>query len=161
MARRWVAAAVLLAAGAAASGCGGATPQVPVATDAPTVSVTMTEFALALNPPALTAGTYRFHAVNAGRTAHVLVLAGPGITEQRTPVLAPGQTAELAATLPAGGYDLSCPLDGPPGHGHGVAHQRGRCRDAHTVVRRHRWLLNSGPISHCGACAPLRRRCSP
>lgn len=92
--------------------CASATPPVPVATDAPTVTVTMTDVALVLNPAALTAGPYRFHAVNTGRAAHVLVLAGPGIAEQRTPVLGPGQTAELAATLPAGGYDLFCPVDG-------------------------------------------------
>lgn len=113
MPRRWVLALPLLLATA----CASATPPVAVATDATIVTVTLTDFALALNPSALTAGAYRFHAVNAGRTAHVIVLDGPGVQEQRTALLQPGETADLAASLQAGRYDLYCPVDGHRGKG--------------------------------------------
>lgn len=92
--------------------CASSTPPISVATDAPIVTVTMSDFALALNPSTLTAGSYRFYAVNAGKTAHVLVLVGPGVAEQRSPVLQPGQTTELAAALQAGEYEMYCPVDG-------------------------------------------------
>lgn len=100
-----------LAACLLVASCAAPTPPTPIATDATTVTVTMTEFQLVLNPSTLTAGSYRFHAVNAGRTAHSLVLTGPGLTEQRTAVLPPGQSGDVTAALTAGEYDLYCPID--------------------------------------------------
>jgi plastocyanin len=106
--RHWALALPLLLV----AGCAAATPSVPVATDAGIVTVTLTDFAFTLNPSALTAGSYRFRTVNAGHTAHVVVLDGPGVKEQRTAMMQPGEYTELAATLQAGRYDLYCPVDG-------------------------------------------------
>ncbi|MFC4946923.1 cupredoxin domain-containing protein [Pseudonocardia sp. GCM10023141] len=92
--------------------CGAPTSPVPVATGADTVTITMTDFQLTPNPATLTPGAYRFHAVNAGRTTHAIALSGPGVPEQRTVVLQPGQTADLTATVQPGEYDVYCPVDG-------------------------------------------------
>jgi plastocyanin len=109
---------------ALATGCGGATapstPAAPPASSAPaegtgaatTVTVTETDFKIALDPPSPAAGPHTFHVVNAGQAPHALELEGPGIEEQKTAVLQPGQSADLAATLQDGDYDLYCPVDG-------------------------------------------------
>jgi uncharacterized cupredoxin-like copper-binding protein len=46
-------------------------------------------------------------------TPHALELSGPGVSNQKTAVVQPGQSADLAVTLQAGSYDIWCPV---PGH---------------------------------------------
>jgi uncharacterized cupredoxin-like copper-binding protein len=100
------------------SACGSAdTPPVAVATGAPTVTVTLTEFRIVINPPVLAPGSYTFHVVNAGTAVHAIVLAGPGVPEQRTAALEPAQTGDLSAAVQAGELLVYCPLDGDRGKG--------------------------------------------
>ncbi len=84
----------------------------PAATSAPTqaVAVQMTEFHLALPSTTLTAGSYTFNAVNAGRVVHALAIDGPGVNDRRTGAIEPGASAPLNVTLAPGTYDLYCPV---------------------------------------------------
>ena len=71
----------------------------------------MTEFHLALPSTTLTAGTYTFDAVNAGRMVHALSVDGPGVEDQHTGPVEPGASAPLKVTLAPGTYDMYCPVD--------------------------------------------------
>jgi uncharacterized cupredoxin-like copper-binding protein len=134
--RHGLTAAVALAVVALATACGGssgstggsaapattadasttaAAATIPAATTsaaATAVTVTMTEFKFAMDNSALQAGSYTLHAVNAGQYPHALELSGPGVSDQKTAVVQPGQSADLAVTLQAGSYDIWCPVDG-------------------------------------------------
>jgi hypothetical protein len=94
-----------------ASSPAAAAPQVTSAT-APTqlLAVQMTEFHLALPSTTLTAGSYTFNAVNAGRVVHALAIDGPGVNDLRTGAVEPGASAPLSVTLAPGSYDLYCPV---------------------------------------------------
>jgi uncharacterized cupredoxin-like copper-binding protein len=77
-----------------------------------TIEVKETEFAL--DPARITLdkpGTYVFKAVNIGAVVHSLEVEGKGI-EEETPILDPGQSAELKVTLKAGTYEIYCPVGG-------------------------------------------------
>jgi uncharacterized cupredoxin-like copper-binding protein len=77
-----------------------------------TIEVKETEFAL--DPAKITLdkpGTYVFKAANAGAIVHSLEIEGKGI-EKETPILDPGQSAELKVTLKAGTYEIYCPVGG-------------------------------------------------
>jgi len=127
--RHGLTAALAVAVVALATACSGSTastggPAAPATADTSTtaaattsaaataVTVTMTEFKFAMDP-ALKAGSYTLHAVNAGQYPHALELSGPGVSNQKTAVVQPGQSADLAVTLQAGSYDIWCPV---PGH---------------------------------------------
>jgi plastocyanin len=75
-----------------------------------TVPVTATEFAFALPTTHVAPGTYTFVLTNRGTTAHAMAIEGGGVDEDVDPV-GPGGTASLTVTLPAGSYDLYCPVD--------------------------------------------------
>jgi len=76
------------------------------------VTVKETEYKLALSQPTFTPGTYTFTAQNDGGTTHALEIEGPGIEEQATGSLSPGDSASLTVTLQSGKYELYCPVDG-------------------------------------------------
>lgn len=76
------------------------------------VTVTETDFALALSQTTFTPGTYTFVAENNGNTTHALEIEGPGIEEQETNDLSPGDSGQLTVELQAGTYELYCPVDG-------------------------------------------------
>jgi uncharacterized cupredoxin-like copper-binding protein len=61
----------------------------------------------------LAPGEYTFHAVNKGTVPHNLTINGPGVSNEKTPNLAPLATANLVVTLEKGIYDLYCSV---PGH---------------------------------------------
>jgi uncharacterized cupredoxin-like copper-binding protein len=128
--RHGLTAALAFAVVALATACAGSTastggPAAPATADTSTtaaattsaaataVTVTMTEFKFAMDDSALKAGSYTLHAVNAGQYPHALELSGPGVSNQKTAVVQPGQSADLAVTLQAGSYDIWCPV---PGH---------------------------------------------
>jgi uncharacterized cupredoxin-like copper-binding protein len=100
-----------VAAGPTASSPAASAPGNTAAT-APTqrIAVQMTEFHLALPSTTLTAGSYTFDAVNAGRDVHALSIDGPGVDDQRTAAVEPGASAPLNVTLAPGTYDLYCPV---------------------------------------------------
>ncbi|MGI8492781.1 MAG: cupredoxin domain-containing protein [Acidimicrobiales bacterium] len=77
------------------------------------ITVTLTEFHIALSRPASTPGTYSLTVVNSGRTVHSLEVDGPGVSDRKlASELQPGQRASLTVTLQAGSYELYCPVDG-------------------------------------------------
>ncbi len=75
------------------------------------VTATLTEFRIALSQTTFTPGTYTFVAVNSGRDVHSLEIDGPGVDNQKTANLQPGQTANLTVTFQSGSYDVFCPVD--------------------------------------------------
>jgi plastocyanin len=91
------------ASGAAPAASGGA-PQ--------RITVTMTEFAFALDHPPTAAGAYVFHAVNAGKYPHAVELDGAGVSDQKSTVVQPGASTDLPVTLQTGDLDMYCPVDG-------------------------------------------------
>jgi hypothetical protein len=98
----------------AACGAAAASSAAPASSDrAPqTITVTMTEFAFALDHPPTGPGAYTFHAVNAGKYPHAVELDGAGVSDQKSSTVQPGGTTDLAATLQAGDLDMYCPVDG-------------------------------------------------
>jgi plastocyanin len=77
------------------------------------VPVTESEFKIDLPSTTLTAGTYTFDLTNKGRVGHDLVFNGPGVDNEKTPVIDPGKTAKLTVDLKSGTYDVYCSV---PGH---------------------------------------------
>jgi uncharacterized cupredoxin-like copper-binding protein len=78
------------------------------------ISVSETEFKVALPAQKVAPGKVTFTVRNAGKIQHDLVVSGPGVTgAAKTPLLNPGQTAKLTVTLTAGSYTLYCSV---PGH---------------------------------------------
>ena len=86
-------------------------------TTAPTapksVPVTEVEFKIGLPSTSLAPGTYTFDLTNKGRVGHDLVFNGPGVNNEKTPVIDPGKTAQLTVELKSGTYDVYCSV---PGH---------------------------------------------
>ncbi|HEX9416300.1 MAG TPA: plastocyanin/azurin family copper-binding protein [Gaiellaceae bacterium] len=83
-------------------------------TGAKSVVVDETEFKITLpGGSTLKAGSYDFEAKNTGKLGHDLVVVGPGVDNEKTPVYDPGQTETLKVTLQPGTYDLYCSV---PGH---------------------------------------------
>ncbi|HEX5347243.1 MAG TPA: cupredoxin domain-containing protein [Pseudonocardiaceae bacterium] len=76
------------------------------------VTVQMTDFHLALSQQTFAPGAYTLVAVNSGQTVHAIELNGPGVSDQHTDDVQPGQTARLTVTLQPGSYEMYCPVDG-------------------------------------------------
>jgi uncharacterized cupredoxin-like copper-binding protein len=92
-------------------------PAASVPTTAPTapksVPVTEVEFKIELPSTTLSPGTYTFDLTNKGTVGHDLVFNGPGVSNEKTPVIDPGKTAQLTVDLKSGTYDVYCSV---PGH---------------------------------------------
>ena len=92
-------------------------PSASVPTTAPTapksVAVTEVEFKIELPSTNLSSGSYTFDLTNKGHVGHDLVFNGPGVSNEKTPVVSPGQTAKLTVDLKSGTYDVYCSV---PGH---------------------------------------------
>ena len=92
-------------------------PSASVPTTAPTapksVPVTEVEFKIEFPSTSLAPGTYTFDLTNKGRVGHDLVFNGPGVNNEKTPVIHPGKTAKLTVDLKSGTYDVYCSV---PGH---------------------------------------------
>jgi plastocyanin len=120
--QRWLAGLAIGVVALAASGCSSSnkssTSSSPTSggTVAPgsgtKVTVSETEYKLALSPDSFTAGPYTFTAVNNGKIVHALEVDGPGV-HAVTGDLEPGQSASVSVQLQAGKYDVFCPI---PGH---------------------------------------------
>jgi uncharacterized cupredoxin-like copper-binding protein len=101
------------AAKAAEEEAEGEQPPVP-SRPASTVKVAENEFSI--NPDtgtSLPTNKYTFEAVNRGKIEHDLAIRGRGIEQSKTPLLEPGESAELTVSLPPGTYELYCTV---PGH---------------------------------------------
>ncbi len=92
-------------------------PSTSVPTTAPTapksVPVTEVEFKIELPSTNLSPGAYTFDLTNKGHIGHDLVFNGPGVSNDKTPVIDPGKTAKLTVDLKSGTYDVYCSV---PGH---------------------------------------------
>ena len=78
-----------------------------------TVSVSEAEWKIALPSTTLKAGKYTFDVKNDGHIPHDLTINGPGVGNQKTPLINPGTSAKLAVELKSGSYDFYCSV---PGH---------------------------------------------
>lgn len=111
------AAAFALTACGSTSGAptGGASPTSASTTSAAPqgtpVSVVEKEFSISLTPATLAAGTYSFTVHNEGSFAHNLNIQGPGVSQQASATVSPGQSAVLTVTLQKGSYELWCSVD--------------------------------------------------
>ena len=104
-------AALVLAGALALAGCGGGEQPGP-ATDRAGGSLTVTETDFALDPSAARlprAGAVQLEVVNRGRTVHALAIETPEGT-RTTGTIAPGRSARLGLTLPAGRHVWYCPV---------------------------------------------------
>ena len=91
-------------------------PSTSPPTTAPTapksVPVTEVEFNIELPSTTLSTGSYTFDLMNKGAIAHDLVFNGPGVSNEKTPVIGPGKTAKLTVDLKSGTYDVYCSVTG-------------------------------------------------
>ena len=96
-------------------------PTASVPTTAPTapqkVAVTESEFKIALPTTSFKAGSYEFDLKNDGKIDHDLVVKGPGVDNEKTPVTGAGKTAVLKVDLESGTYELYCSVPGHKGAG--------------------------------------------
>jgi uncharacterized cupredoxin-like copper-binding protein len=76
------------------------------------MTVTESEFTIALPSKTLPAGTYTFTVTNKGKFAHNLTVDGAGVQDKATPTLAPGSTGDLTVTLQKASYEFYCSVDG-------------------------------------------------
>jgi uncharacterized cupredoxin-like copper-binding protein len=92
-------------------------PSASVPTTAPaapkSVPVIEIEFKIELPSTTLSPGSYTFDLTNKGHVGHDLVFNGPGVSNEKTPVIDPGATAKLTVDLKSGTYDVYCSV---PGH---------------------------------------------
>jgi uncharacterized cupredoxin-like copper-binding protein len=77
------------------------------------VAVSESEFKIALPRQTFRAGTYEFDVQNKGKVGHDLVIDGPGVDDEKTPVFDGGKSETLKVTLQSGTYDFYCSV---PGH---------------------------------------------
>ncbi|GAA1228899.1 putative cupredoxin-like copper-binding protein [Oryzihumus leptocrescens] len=110
-----VAALLTLAACGGTSGGGGSaaapsTSAKATATGQP-VSVVEKEFSITLTPKPVQAGTYTFTIHNMGTFPHNLNIKGPGVAQQSSATVSPGQAGDLTVTLQQGSYELWCSVD--------------------------------------------------
>lgn len=77
-----------------------------------TINVTEKEFHISVSGKGA-AGAVKFAVKNTGKLSHALEISGPGVKSKRTPLIKPGKSATLTATLKSGTYTLWCPV---PGH---------------------------------------------
>lgn len=85
----------------------------PPAAKPQSVSVDESEFKIALPSQSLKAGTVEFKVDNKGQLPHDLVVKGPGVNDEKTPLLNAGKSATLKVDLKSGTYELYCSV---PGH---------------------------------------------
>ncbi|MGZ4747285.1 MAG: plastocyanin/azurin family copper-binding protein [Oryzihumus sp.] len=110
-----VAALLTFAACGGTSGGGGSaaapsTSAKATATGQP-VSVVEKEFSIVLTPKPVKAGNYTFTIHNAGTFPHNLNIKGPGVAQQSSATVSPGQSGDLTVTLQQGSYELWCSVD--------------------------------------------------
>jgi hypothetical protein len=77
------------------------------------VGVTEKEFPITLSQTSLSPASYTFTIQNKGSLPHNLNIEGPGVDTKTSPILSPGQSGKLTATLYKGSYELWCSV---PGH---------------------------------------------
>jgi uncharacterized cupredoxin-like copper-binding protein len=96
-------------------------PTASVPATAPTapqqVAVTETEFKIALPTMSFKPGSYEFDLKNDGQVEHDLVVKGPGVDNEKTPLIGPGKASSVTVDLESGTYELYCSVPGHKGAG--------------------------------------------
>ena len=93
--------------------------------EATEVQVSLTEFAIGMNPETAPAGDVIFNVRNDGDAVHAFEVEGQGV-EQETPNLQPGETATLRINnMQPGAYEVYCPVGN---------HEERGMRDTFTVT---------------------------
>jgi uncharacterized cupredoxin-like copper-binding protein len=77
------------------------------------VTVTESEYKIAVAPAKLQAGKTTFVVRNRGKLAHALDISGPGLKTVKVPTIAPGKSRTVTVKLGGGTFKLWCPI---PGH---------------------------------------------
>jgi Copper binding proteins, plastocyanin/azurin family len=72
------------------------------------VGVTEKEFSITLSQASFRPASYTFTIQNKGSFPHNLNIEGPGVDTKTSPILSPGQSGMLTATLQKGSYELWC-----------------------------------------------------
>jgi len=100
--------------------CGGTSTNATPAATSPSatavgtsVGVTEKEFSITLSQTSFRPASYTFTIQNKGSFPHNLNIEGPGVDTKTSPILSPGQSGMLTATLQKGSYELWCSV---PGH---------------------------------------------
>ena len=91
-----------------ASSAGGSSPGAGSATQ--TVTVSATDFKLALDTTSFAPGSYTFQMADDGHATHAIEISGPGVAGATSDAVGPGGTASLTVTLQKGTYQLWCPV---------------------------------------------------
>ena len=84
-----------------------------VTTPARTIRVTETEYEIRLAEESLGQGAYVFEVVNEGEEPHNLVIEGPDVENEASPVIEGGDRTRLQVGLTEGEYKFYCSV---PGH---------------------------------------------
>ena len=87
-------------------------PVAAPATQATTVNVTAKEFSFALSTKSAKAGSVTFKVTNKGKIPHDFKIAG-----KKTPMLKPGKSASITATIKKGKNAYLCTVSGHAGLG--------------------------------------------
>jgi len=74
------------------------------------VQVDLAEFTITFDTSTFKAGPVQFKVTNTGKLPHALEIKGQGLDE-KTAILAPGQSAALNVKLTPGTYEVWCPVD--------------------------------------------------
>jgi uncharacterized cupredoxin-like copper-binding protein len=98
------------ASGGATSSAGGSSSAGSDSSTPTAVTVTATEFKLALPSTNLKPGSYTFTMDDAGKATHAIEIQGPGVNGAKSDAVGPGGKATLTVTLQAGTYDMWCPV---------------------------------------------------
>lgn len=99
------------------AGSSAAAPSSPMAPAGTKVTVTETEFKIALPQMSFTPGTYTFMVVDKGHATHALTIDGPGLSDRSSSTVNGGGSTSLTVTLQKGSYRLYCPVGGHAGLG--------------------------------------------
>jgi plastocyanin len=101
---------LLLALALSLAACGSENTSGQDGSGGSSLDVSETEFALdPSNPTVDEAGDVTIRVVNDGEFEHALELEGNGV-EEETETIAAGKSAELTVELPAGTYEIYCPI---------------------------------------------------
>jgi uncharacterized cupredoxin-like copper-binding protein len=98
------------AGGGAASSAGGSSSAGGDSSTPTAVTVTATEFKLALPSTNLKPGTYTFTMNDAGKATHAIEIKGPGVDGAKSDAVGPGASSSVTVTLQPGTYDMWCPV---------------------------------------------------
>ena len=76
-----------------------------------TVTVTETDFSIALSQTVFKPGAYTFTVVNQGQAPHNLAIEGPGIPQVVSQTVQHGASTRFSVPLRSGSYELWCTVD--------------------------------------------------